>query len=143
MTLPCLGMRTAYAVPFPRAEAVRSCLQLRRSLQVDRLDQFRPLLGSMIGARSYSCLGMRTAYAVPFPLAEAARSCLQLRRSLQVDRLDQFRPLLGPMIGARSYSLLSCGSLPLFASRVCNWHKLRSAVYSCAGYCELGAIFNI
>jgi hypothetical protein len=52
MTLPCLGIRTAYAVPFPPAEAAR----LRRSLQVDRLNQFRPLLGPMIGARSYSLL---------------------------------------------------------------------------------------
>jgi hypothetical protein len=73
MTLPCLGLRTAYAVPFPLAEAARSCFQLRGSLQADQLDQFRPLLGSMIGARFYCCLGMRTAYAVPFPPAEAAQ----------------------------------------------------------------------
>jgi hypothetical protein len=88
MTLPCLGMMTAYAVPFPQAEAARSCFQLRVSLQVDPLDQNWPLLGPMIGARFYSCVGVMTAYAVPFPPAGAARGWLQLRRSLQVDRLE-------------------------------------------------------
>jgi hypothetical protein len=112
-------------------------------LVVQRLVPSSSLRAPFISAMTLPCLGMRTAYAVPFPPAEAARSFLQLRGSLQVDRLDQFRPLLGPMIGARSYSLLSYGSLPLFASRLCNWHKLRSVVYSCAGCCELGAIINI
>jgi hypothetical protein len=73
---------TAYAVPFPPAEAARSCFQLRVSLQADPLDQNRPLLGPLIGAHFYCCAGVMTAYAVPFTLS---RSCARLITAAQVN----------------------------------------------------------